>query len=104
MLITVTSPKLAREQGHQNQSRLEENGSLLFDGGVDIVPVFREDGHDKCWRGLYLPLTFIARGVELLWQGLAIDKASGETTHTCNNPLARFPSHDRRLGIDSNTY
>ena len=44
----------------------EDNGTLLFDGGVDIAAAFWEDGYNKCWRGLCRPLTLITRIIELL--------------------------------------
>jgi hypothetical protein len=40
-------------------------GRYFFDGGVDIVTAFWEDGYNKRWRGLCLPLTLFARGTEL---------------------------------------
>jgi hypothetical protein len=69
MSITVTSPKLNSTQGARASKSVrinEDNGPLLFDGGVDIVGAFWEDGYDKCWSGLCLPLTLIARSTELL--------------------------------------
>jgi hypothetical protein len=32
------------------------NEPLHFDGGIDIVAAFWEDGYDKCWHSLCIPL------------------------------------------------
>ena len=69
MSITVTSPKLNSTQGARTSKSIrtkEDDGPLLFDGGVNVVGAFWEDGYDKCWWGLRLPLTLIARSTELL--------------------------------------
>ena len=69
MSITLTSPKLDNTQRTRTSKSVrtnEDNGPLLFDGGVDIIGAFWEDRYDKCWRSFCLPLTLIARSTELL--------------------------------------
>ncbi len=81
MSITVTSPKLNSTQGAiatKSVMTNEDNGQLLFYGRVDITAAVWKDGHNECWRGVCHPSTVSARGFELLWQRLAIDKVNGE--------------------------
>lgn len=62
------------KRGHQYRSGLEGNGSLLFDGGVDIVAAFWEDGYNKCWCSLCLQMALITRSTELLRRELVFEK------------------------------
>lgn len=65
-LYITEAKKHTRRKGVESVRTNEDDGPLLFDGSVDIVAAFREDGYNEGWGGLCLPLTLFARGTELL--------------------------------------